>query len=68
MILVLARLAQVLTILSAKLEDSAEGAVMIWEDDQRVYLDAVLDDDDDEGEESLDLSLQAGRLFLTASR
>ena len=65
MLLVLDRLADTLDRLRKNLEFTHEGDVAVWMDDDRLYLDALLPQYDDE---SLDLSVQAGRLFVTATQ
>ena len=64
MALKLAVLADALAMLREQLEDAPGVEVEVWMDDDHLYLDAHLPHLDEEG---LDLSLQGGRLLVTAT-
>ena len=64
MALILERLADTLALLRESLRDDSTDDVAVWMDDEHLYMEALLPHLDGEG---LDLSLQAGRLFVTAT-
>jgi HSP20 family molecular chaperone IbpA len=65
MAIILSRLADTLAMLRRALEGHARDEVEVWVDGDHVYLAVLLPELD---EDSLDLSMQAGRLLVTAAR